>query len=203
MKTKDLIVVRKVNDEDERFFITHTDNFEVQCLCDCFDSHGQKIGCYNSGCYSFDNSSSNAYKDCLEDLYEHFGIKAGYQYENICYSDFEDTLNGENDLLDGIKRADIVSFIMDWKDENEQHVEVIAWTYWDGSNFKTFVLDSDSWMTDLEELDMDKQKEILADYPGILDINSAELEVDTECYTFKYTRYANDPWICSVKEKED
>ena len=200
METKDLIVVKKVNNEDEEFFITREKNFEKQKLCDCFDNFGQKIGCYNAGCYSLDNSSSDVYKDCLKELYKNFGVE--YTDDNLQYSDFDDAASGDNELLYNVPQSSIDDFISEWKERNENHIEVKAWTYWDGHNFKTFVLEADSGMVDVEELGLEKQESILSEYPGVPYIEGTLESDETENYVFTFTRWADDPWICSVKERE-
>lgn len=200
METKDLVVVKKVNSEDEEYFITSEKNFEEQNLCDCFDNYGQKIGCYNAGCYSIDNSASDAKNDCLEAMYKNFGVE--FDKDDLCDDSFDSALEGDNELLYNVPQISIDNFIKDWKDKNEYHAGVKAWTYWDGSNFKTFVLKADSGITDLEELDWEKQEEILDEYKGVPYIEGDVTSDETEYYIFTFTKLANDPWICSVKERE-
>lgn len=123
-------------ENDGYFYITQRSNFKTVNLCDCFDDYGQQIGCYRAKCYSFDNSDCDAEQDCLKELYEHFNIE--YSDDDLLFS-IEETISGENDLLKNIEKEKIKEFIDNWKEENEWHVEVEAWTYWDGRNYRTII----------------------------------------------------------------
>jgi len=192
------IVLEKTYVNDGRFYITRRSNFETINLCDCFDDYGQPIGCYRAKCYSFDNSDSDATKDCLKDLYEHFEVK--YSDDDLLFS-IEDVLNGENDLLSEIDEEKIEEFIKNWQEENESHTEVEAWTYWDGRNYKTIILQSDFGDEDVREIDEEEQEAILAELPKNPDFEKPIEQVETENYVFTFSRYASDPFYCEVYEK--
>lgn len=192
------IVLEKTYVNDGRFYITRRSNFETVNLCDCFDDYGQIIGCYGAKCYSFDNSDSDATKDCLRALYEHFGIE--YSDDDLLFS-IEEVLNGENDLLADVDKEKIDEFIKNWKENNETHTEVDAWTYWDGRNYRTIILQSDFGFEDVREIDDEKQDAILSELPENQDTEKPIEQVETKNFIFTFSRYASDPFYCSVYEK--
>jgi hypothetical protein len=199
MKTNDYIVIKNATDPDEQMFVTKRDNFESVNLCETYDNYGQKVGCYNAGCYAIDNSDSDAEKDFLRDLYDHFGIE--YNDDDLAEFDFSDVENGLNELLSGISQEKIDSFIKEWKEKNEIHTEAIAWTYWDGHNFRSLVMRSDLGEPDVEEIDDDEEEAILAELPGFPYIEGTTASIETENYIFTFTLWADDPFYCTVEKK--
>lgn len=198
MLCKKYIVLEKTYVSDGRFYITRRSNFETVNLCDCFDNYGQIIGCYGAKCYSFDNSDSDAAKDCLRELYEHFGIE--YSDDDLLFS-IEEVLNGENDLLVEVDEEKINEFIKNWKENNETHTEVDAWTYWDGRNYRTVILQSDFGFEDVREIDDEKQDAILSELPENPYTEKPVEQLETENFIFTFSRYADNPWYCEVIEK--
>ncbi len=198
MKTiEDYIVLQKMYEEggEGKYYITSRGNFEEQRLCECRGRYGQHVTCYYAGCYTFDNSCSDAEKDCITALCEKFGVVK--VEEGI-----EDIVEGDSSAFASIELNEIRTFVEKWKEENEQHEMALAWTYWDGSNYKTFVLKSeDDSACDVKELPDKQQKKILAEMPDTPYIEKATESVETANYIFSYSRYANDPWICRVEEK--
>ncbi len=191
------IVVQKTNGDDS-FYITERNNFETVNLCDCFDNNGFKIGCFGAQCYSIDNSYSDATKDCLKSLYEYFEIE--YSDDYLLFS-IEEVLSGENDLLSEIDEKEIYGFIKNWRENNEAHTEVDAWTYWDGCNYKTIILRSEMGIEDVIEIDDEKQDAVLSELPEYPIMNKAIERIETENYLFIFTRFAGDPFHCEVYEK--
>ena len=198
------IVVQKTKGDDS-FYITERNNFETVNLCDffifrnlCFDNNGFKIGCFGAQCYSIDNSYSDATKDCLKSLYEYFEIE--YSDDYLLFS-IEEVLSGENDLLSEIDEKEISGFIKNWRENNEAHTEVDAWTYWDGCNYKTIILRSEMGIEDVIEIDDEKQDAILSELPEYPIMNKAIERIETENYMYTFTRFAGDPFHCEVYEK--
>lgn len=201
MKTNnDLIVVKYASSEDEEFFITYKENFENVRFCECYDDYGQKNGCYNAGCYSIDNSESEAKNECIEALYKHLGVE--FTEDDCNDISFDEAIEGTNDLLSNINLEEIEKFVEKWKVENEIHTEVTAWTYWDGRNFKTALLDflyGDG--VGYETVESELQSEILAEMPETPNFNGVETIIDSDNYQFTYTKWTSDPWICKVTPK--
>ena len=86
------------------------------------------------------------------------------------------------------------------KDGNEIEdgcTTVLAWNFWSGSNFGTFILDSD--FGDGVEADEETSQKILAEMPGTPWMEGPVKTIDTENYGFVFSRWADNPWICVVE----
>lgn len=188
-----MIVVRKTKTDESTMYITSRDDFEKTNLCDCRDNYGNTVGCQNAGCYSVENSYCDAAEECVKALYKHLNVSS----DDIDSDDLDDALNGCNELLEGIEQEKIDSFIEKWREENENHVEVTAWNYWDNSNWRTFILEAESGEVDVEEVE--NSEEILKEYPGVPLIEGTETTVETENFAFTFNIWANDPWPCTVE----
>lgn len=106
-----------------------------------------------------DNSDSDAKNDCIKDLYKHLNI--AFDKDNLTDENFDLAIEGENDLLKGIEISKIKSFVERWKTNNEVHTEVVAYTYWDGSNHKSLALTTDFGEPDVNELDEEKRSKAI------------------------------------------
>jgi len=163
MNANELIVVKEKFSDTDELLIVKESWFETAKVCDSYDRYGQKCGCYNAGCYALDNSGCSASSDMLECLYKHFDIE--YSEDNLDYDHFESAQNGENELLENISQEDINSFIENWQEENENHSEHEAYTYWDGHNHRTVVLSTEFGESDLERINDDEEEnEIIEEY---------------------------------------
>jgi hypothetical protein len=185
----------------DRIKITLRDNFEKKNLCDLYSEYGQKVGHYNAGDYHFDNSSSDAIRDCNRALVEAGLLKN--TNEIVWYLDNEDAciedLYGENDEFD--KEA-IEAFAKKWREDNESCTEVTAWTYHDSRNFRSIVIESYTGNTDGFELGEEESSKILAQMPGEApNIEGTNESVETEDYIFEFDRWATNPWFCYVENK--
>lgn len=193
------IVVEKIGG-DGTFFITERSNFKTVNLCDCFDNYGLKPGCFTAGCYSVNNSYSDATKDCLRDLYKFFGVK--YTKNDLLYS-IDEILNGENKLLSDFICFQVSTFIRDWRNKNESHIKVDAWTYWDGRIYKTLILHSDIGMEDIREISIGQQRAILAELPEYPHTTGEAENIETENYIFTFNKPASYPFYCEVYAKDE
>ena len=199
MKTEDFIALKKEGDEGI-FHVTEADNFDHCNLCECRNQFGRTVGCYYAGCYAIENTYSTAEKDCMEALCSRFGIDIKSEpIEEIELTD--EPPYGVQEAIEGIPQSQIVSFIDKWKRENESHVEVIAWTYWDGNNHKTIVLDSESGDRDMERVNEELEKRILSELPETPRMEGATEIVETASFNFGFSRYQGNPWYCTVEEK--
>ena len=88
-----------------------------------------------------------------------------------------------------------------WKENNETHTDVEAWTYWDGCNYKTIILRSEMGFGDVIEIDDEKQNAVLSEMPEYPIMNKAIERIETENYMYIFTRFAGDPFHCEVYEK--
>lgn len=171
----------------DEYFITHRDNFKDVELCECYGNYGQKIGCYNAGCYSTDNSSGDFSTNFMKAFNE--------KYPDSGIDSIDTILEGNNN--------EYIEFYEGWKKENTAHTQVKAWTYWDGRNFKSLVIENDfGGENDVSELEEDEQRKILAEFDGQVDVfrgHSASQE--TENYIFTTTKWQSDQWLANVKSK--
>jgi len=80
--------------------------------------------------------------------------------------------------------------------DDEDHYEVFAYNYWDGSNWKTIIIGDidEGGQPEINDIEADKILSEMPDYPYI---DSIAKSIETENYTFNYTRYASAE-ICTV-----
>jgi hypothetical protein len=212
-KLEKYIILRFEGDDD--YQITLRSHFEQINLCDCYENYGMKCGCYDSGCYVFKNSGCEIAEDCYKELYHEFEHNNddeesiwGLVRENLelSYTDFFEMLINDKDvfisnfLLTEEMYIEVKKWFENWKEENETHTQVTAWTYWDGNNFKTVVLSTDFGEPDCFEVDSEESRKILAEFNGALDVFATESK-ETENYIFTTTLYASDPYLASVEIK--
>ena len=154
-KIEDFIVLKNDFGETEKRFITYRRNFESVAACDCYEDFGQKIGCEAAGCYSVDNSYSDAREDCVVDFYDSYGV------------DTEITVIDDYDEL--LEKSEIFQkFAEAWDLENGSHEHVQAWTYWDGHNFKSIILGGVcGYDSEWHEVTTEESAEILSEFQEI------------------------------------
>jgi len=191
------IVVRFPEMEEDGIRVTRRSNFETMNFCDAYDNYGQKVGCYHAGCYSLENSASDALKDLKQSIFENFGIEDISIVE--CNSNFEVE---PDDEIEEDKRVEIDKFIENWRENNEHHAEITGWTYHDSHNFKTVVLSTEFGEPDCVELDDDEQIKILLQMPETTPyIEKISTSEETEDYIFSFDRWATNSWFCYVEIK--
>jgi len=198
------IIVKFDDETEDPIRMTKRDHFEKVNMCDCYAKYGNKVGCYAAGCYSFDNSDSSFRLDCKTALVQKFpeldkytmDVNEDGSVEFVDEDQFEN-LNERNALND----EGYAAFIKDWKQKNETHTEVTAWTFHDSHNFKTVVLDTDFGEPDCTELDEAEQRAILAEYPGVPHIEGTIANEETENFIFSFDLWATNPWVCYIERK--
>lgn len=92
-------------------------------------------------------------------------------------------------------------------DGQEEHTKVLANTYWDGSNWRSDVLEDDYHPTGIVELPEEEQLEILQDWQKATDCaNSVWIEkggvktIKGEKYSYTYSLYSRDAgYICYLE----
>lgn len=172
------------------FYITKRDNFETTPGCETFTQYGQYVGCHDAGCYSFDNSSCDCKEDCAKAIEEKFNIEID-----------ENDLSGvgsEDEMIDAFTEPGIKDFISKWVKENIEHYECISWSFWDGSNWQSITIGEG--FGEFAELDAEDAIKVLHEKPETPFIEGATKEVETESYTYHYSRYSSNPWICTVTQ---
>lgn len=195
----DYIVVRPCNEEDETTLrVTFRKYFEEMNYCKCFSEYGQQIGCYNAGCYSLQNNTSDAMKDLIAAIEEKFDVTPDIvEYVNNNFK-----VEPRTDIDDEL-RIEIDKFIKEWRKENEYHTKATAWTFFDSHNYRSVTLKTPD-NPNCKELDEEEQIAILSEMPKLpYHVAGTEASEKTENYTFYFDRWANNPWICFVEKNDN
>lgn len=131
-------------------------------LHETYDQFGQLVGHDNAGDYSIYNQYSYADADCLKELIEHFQITSqANDYNNPDDVDFLSidsdceihiTLNIEEYEIENFDRAKINEFIAKWEEQNADYNTVKGFNYWDGSNWRTIVVEDHVWDSPTHEI---------------------------------------------------
>ena len=190
MLEKYIVLVNEVN---ERKYVTYRSNFEKLDECKTYE-HGQMIGCENSGCYSFSNQLSVIFDDFEEEL-ETAGIDLNELSIHIVVAMLED-----EDQPDELNNEDWekVKQIYNEYLSKQNHSQVTAWMFWNGSNWESITLYSEYYgETDVREAV--NSREILDEMPDMPMMEGATATVETENFTYYFSRYASNPWICEVE----
>ena len=183
-----------VNEVNERKFVTYRSNFEEQNECECYGNHGQINNCEDSGCYSFSNQLSAIFDDFEESL-EAAGVNLSELSINILVAMLED--KDQPDELNDKDWAKVKQLYNEFLSK-QTHSQVTAYTYWDGSNHKSITLYSEYYgETDVREAV--NSKEILDEMPETPHMDGATASVETENFTYYFSRYSSNPWICEVE----
>ena len=184
-----------------QIFITEEDNFKKVNLCESYNEYGQKVGCYDAGCYCLDNS----YSPFLNDLLSALDEKLNTNYSNN--HKHSSCTNVEN-LFEMIEPSDEEKdFINDWISDNEIHSEIKAWTYYNGHNFNTLCLENYDMpcRKHVEELSDDINNKILSEY--FSDNNNWSnwsggfRYKETENYIFTQSQWQGDVFTATVELK--
>lgn len=188
-------------DSEKSLAVTRRSNFEEINMCDTYADYGNQVGCCNAGCYSLDNSESTAASDCKDAIEEKFNLGFCIDIEE-CAGEFTVvSLDDEKELTES-QVSEIETFIVNWREANENHTKVTGWTYHDSHNFKTVTIASDFGETDATELEEDDQIEILLEMPESTPyISGTDCTEETENYEFHFDRWATNPWYCYVVRK--
>lgn len=196
---KYIVVSFEEPSDEETMKITLRKNFATMDYCEAYGEHGVKVGCYNAGCYTLENSASDAQGDCSLAITAEFGVCVSLEEcagkWTVNDTDDEDSEGFSDELIEKIE-----AFIETWKAANESHNEITGWTYHDSHNFKTIGWGENG--SDCEELDNDEQIAILLQMPESTPyIDGTNADVETEDYIFKFDRWASNPWYCFVEAK--
>lgn len=191
--------------------ITRRSNFEEISFCEAYGNYGQNVGCYDAGCYSFNNTDSEIFDHFYDEASKKFGFNEDIldalelSHRGLYEMLIEPTGSVAYKVMkDAIKNWDsVIEFFKAWREENETHTEVTGWTYHDSHNFKTVVVDSNGYgEPDCYELEEDEQKEILLQMPETAPyMDGFNTSEETEDFIFRFDRWADNPWFCYVERK--
>ena len=84
------------------------------------------------------------------------------------------------------------------EDGEDYHTGVLAWNYWDGSNWRTIIIECDGYV-DYTEVDEEISEKILSEMPEVPHVDGTHETIETESFEFTHTRWASDPWVFSVR----
>jgi hypothetical protein len=183
------IVLQNEHNPQYRYAITMRKNFKKINYCDTFNSYGQKIGCHDVGCYCFANSACTFAADCLSAVIKSYPEMAAREHDLTGVTEAEEMF-----CLFPDNRIDIQNFIREWERENEGHATCTAWSYWDGSNWKS-ISEELGW----SEVDGDLAEKIIKELPDYPYIEGIHETIETENFSFFYSRMEDFPWICTVE----
>lgn len=198
------IVVKFGDETEDPIRVTRRINFEEMNYCEAYGDYGVRVDCYYAGCYSLDNSQSDAKSDCIEALKQAFTELEKYtidlDYEIISFPNEEEFDNSEE--REALNYSGYADFIKTWRKENEVHTQVTGWTYHDSHNYKTVVSEMDFGEADCVELDEEEQIEILLQMPETAPyMEGVASTVETDDFKFSFDRWATNPWYCFVERK--
>lgn len=127
-----------------------------------YDRFGQLIGHDNADDYSIYNQYSYADSDCLKELIERFQITSKVNDYNTpndvdflsinSDGEIDITLNIEEYEIENFDRVKINAFIKKWEEENAEYNTVKGFDYWDGSNWRTIVVEDLIWDNPTHEI---------------------------------------------------
>lgn len=170
------------NQDGETKFIPSDEFTEIK-TCTSADGYGGTYGCYDSGCYSKDNSTSNF----LEDMFEELELDineveeiawTGFSFDNLYGNDFDYIFEAYPDKREEIKK---------WIEEHEDHTSTYAYEYYNGSNYVTLELEGlNAVEVELEIIDKRTPNKGVIDH--ILEVKNE----DGEIFDLVITRYAGD-----------
>jgi len=125
-----------VNQNDEKFEIKE-EELETKPFCECRDSYGQILGCYDAGCYSLNNCTIA--KEVAIEIAERLGLN--YDFENFDVSEF--VISFEE--TEGFEET---------REEIEMHYEVTVYEEFVSGNWKSYVVKSELDLpADLQKID--------------------------------------------------
>lgn len=111
------IVVKFPEHVEDNIRVTARSNFEKMNLCEAF-GHYNKVGCYDAGCYSLDNSASSFADDLLTAIDEEFKTTYFDDHERSSFSDLAELIE-----IVGLNE-DQKNYAEKWVSENENHTEI-------------------------------------------------------------------------------
>lgn len=137
---------------EQDIVILRSKDIETKNLCQTYSKYGQKSCCYDAGCYSLENES--CCEDVLSEILAEMKISLTDEEKEMDFDELVEKL----EKLKGFDKA---------KEAVENHVACVCYEYWDGSNFRTLTIKTESGETDLVELDDEEAGEILAEYDAV------------------------------------
>lgn len=205
-----IVVYFPYADHDDAIRVTLRSNFEKMNFCDAYGNYGQQVGCYDAGCYSFENSGCSIFDDFYSAISKKIGPFGSLMDDlELTTNDLVEWLSSSEDSVSYKTGLDnfpdwgkMVVFYKTWREQNENHTQVIGWTYHDSHNFKTVISEADFGEPDCTELDQDEEIEILLQMPETAPyMEGTNTSEETDDFIFHFDRWATNPWFCYVEKK--
>lgn len=198
IKLEDITIL--YNKMDNEYCAIDNDSLVIDgYLHDTFNDYGQKLSNYDAGDYTFGNCDCDFDKELEEAIRNEFGNLKNASF----YFNRDGIFDCDIDLSDR-QIFEINNFITKFADENEYFTTATYFNYWDGSNFKSIVIDC-------ELFDYEQTFEIADDVTDEIydDFSDAELIEERtgiriyEGKKYKHTTsiWMNNPFIFESKEK--
>lgn len=182
-------------DEKEDFVLLNVD-FEEINECETYDKYGQIVGCHDAGCYSIDNCDCDFVEDLIIAINKEFNLDCN---KDVYFDDLQDILD-ELELTDNVN---IKQFAKNWVEEETEHTLCKSYDYYDGSNYKSLILENMGDQVDLIELNDDLNNKIIEEYNKIEEcqfvFKNGIASVETENYIFKKSNFS---WMFAIANIE-
>ena len=158
-------------------YVASRNLFEEVNFCKTYGDYGQIACCFDAGCYALDNSNSPIHMELAYAIDERFNTKFSCILKELGYGFFSsvseliEKLNEINDIEEAvlsqygytpIDEEELKAFATTWVKEKEIHLEVIAYTFFNGSNFESIITKNlyfDNSITHVE-IDEDEAKKV-------------------------------------------
>jgi len=161
-----------VDERDESIVMCSLDKFELLNVCGRNNSDGVKLSCEDCGCISLDNV-------CCEDLRKSFlkDFNSKFNTDFKEYDEFEDYYDNN--------KSELKTFVENWKNENETHIEEEIYEFWTGNYYRCLSLENLNYVSD------NMKSDILKDF----------YSKKRKWYDFISPEYVGDYWNYKVVEK--
>lgn len=159
-----------------------------------YDRYGQQIGHEAAGDYHIDNEQSPARQDCISAIQEKFRVIVNIDTHNevvewIDNTEVDEWISDQNDPTEaGEFIAEINSFISEWVEENSTITTLRGFDYWDGSNWRTVVVEREHTGRD------NTSHQILDDQELMAELNEAIENKKFVKSEFGKEKYQSDRW---------
>ena len=195
-------------DYETRIGVTLRKNFAEMLLCEAYDSNGQLVDCHGACCYTFQNNESGIHADFAKEIFAQFpGLAQVAAEEDMTDNEFcqwfSDSINHKPGReLFGAEAFDaVLAIFREWETTRTSHTEAKGWTYWDGSNHHTILIEEGAANEpDVTELDSDDQVEILLQMPTCPANPGKGVTVESVDYRFSFDSWSHNPWHCLVEK---
>lgn len=195
MERKDVVIL--MDTRDGSYCAIPSDGITNGYLHDTYDNYGQQTGEYNAGDYTF--GEENFDRELENFLRNSFEILA----DAVFYFNRNGIYDHEIDLTDE-QVAEINDAITRFAEENETYTEATYFNYWDGSNYRSIILDSQLDFYPLFEIvDDEFADEIYADFENAVEIEDFNgiIRYEGKEFYHRVSRWQDNPFLFESEER--